>query len=92
MNQAEPKPGPRIPEIGDIVHVGYKRLPREGPGTGAYPAIVLAAETPGDPTSPLTLSIQRPHGNLVMRGVKHAETSMEDRWGWPGPRADGRPR
>jgi hypothetical protein len=89
----DPKPGSqRALEVGDLVLVGFKRLPREGGGLGVFPAIVLDVDNPGEATCPLTLSVLRPQGTITTRGTRHSADVAEDRWSWPGPRADGHPR
>ena len=84
---------PLIPEVGDIVLVGWteddlytrerKRVPR--------PAVVIETNQPGDPASDLTVALFDIRQVKTLYSVPHAPTLRPGYWSWPARRTGQRP-
>jgi hypothetical protein len=83
----KPAPAPHAPDVADVVLYGDTD-PRRPDLVEVRPAIVLWADRPGDPDSPLDLTVLSIAGSKGVRDVPYGPGPAPGCWAWP-PRRGG---
>jgi hypothetical protein len=86
--------GPRLPEVGDIIHVGHAdpQSARDDEFL-CIPGLVYKVHEPGNPQTPLDIYAFRRRGiNGLVGHVRFSAGPAAERWFWPALRRDGRTR
>jgi hypothetical protein len=81
----KPAPAPHAPDVGDVVLFGDPDS-RRPDVVAVRPAVVLWADRPGDPDSPLDLSVLSVAGSRGVRDVPYGAGPAPGCWAWPARR------